>query len=365
MTDTNIRNDEAAVLAFKKLYGSYGYSKFRMSRFEEYDLYANNKNFLVSDNVITFTDTNGKLLALKPDVTLSIVKNSDPDKYGLQKMYYSENVYRVAAKTHEFKEIMQVGLECIGDVDTYATAEVITLAAKSLELIDPDYILDLSHMSFAAQLLESAELPRKVKAQIMGYIGEKNVHMLRSACQDGGVCEDITDKLISLAGLYCTPEQVFDKLCELSINEITDGAIEELRSLIAALTPAGIAEHIRFDFSVVSDESYYNGITFAGYVHGVPAKVLSGGRYDNLMKRFKKNCGAIGFAIYMDALDQLLCDKDFNEADILIIYDDTTDIVAMSAIVNDITSKGEKVTCAKSIPRGLKYKNILSLGGKA
>lgn len=354
MFDINFKNDEAAVYAFKKLYGSYGYSKFRMSRFEEYDLYASNKNFLISDNVITFTDTNGKLLALKPDVTLSIVKNTDPDKNGLQKLYYSENVYRVAAKTHEYKEIMQVGLECIGDVDTYATAEVITLAAKSLEMLDPDYILDLSHMSFAAQLL--SDVPAKVKKQVMSYMAEKNIHMLKSLDLDS----DITDKLIALVSIYSKPEEALEKLCDLDISE---EAVAELRDLIAALTPSGVAEHIRFDFSVVSDESYYNGITFAGYVHGVPTRVLSGGRYDNLMKRFKKNCGAIGFAIYMDALDQLLCDKDFNEVDTVIIYDDSTDIVAMSAMVNELTTEGEKVKVVRELPHGLKYKNIVELGG--
>ena len=153
-----------------------------------------------------------------------------------------------------------------------------------------------------------------------------------------------------------------EKLSELNIN---DEAVAELATLIAALTPSGVAEHIRFDFSVVSDESYYNGITFAGYVHGVPTRVLSGGRYDNLMKRFKKNCGAIGFAIYMDALDQLLCDKDFNEVDTVILYDDATDIVAMSAMVNELTVKGEKVKAVRELPRGLKYKNIVQMGGNA
>ena len=354
MVDINFKNDEATVYAFKKLYGSYGYSKFRMSRFEEYDLYASNKNFLVSDNVITFTDTNGKLLALKPDVTLSIVKNTDPEKNGLQKLYYSENVYRVAAKTHEYKEIMQVGLECIGDVDTYATAEVITLAAKSLEMLDADYILDLSHMSFAATLL--CDMPNKVKKQVMGYMAEKNIHGLKAMDIDA----DIIDKLTALVSIYDKPEAALNKLSELNINS---EAVAELATLIAALTPSGVAEHIRFDFSEVSDESYYNGITFAGYVHGVPTRVLSGGRYDNLMKRFKKNCGAIGFAIYMDALDQLLCDKDFNEVDTVIVYDDTTDIVMMSATVNSPTAKGEKVKAVRELPKGLKYKNIIELGG--
>ena len=59
----------------RSLYSGYGYSRYKMSKFEEYDLYSRNKDFLFSDSVITFTDTNGRLMALKPDVTLSIVKN--------------------------------------------------------------------------------------------------------------------------------------------------------------------------------------------------------------------------------------------------------------------------------------------------
>ena len=71
-----IKNDEKAIFALRSLYQKYGYKQYKMSKFEEYDLYAKNKDFLVSDSVITFTDFGGKLMALKPDVTLSIIKNS-------------------------------------------------------------------------------------------------------------------------------------------------------------------------------------------------------------------------------------------------------------------------------------------------
>ena len=70
------KNEEKAIFALRALYKQYGYLPFKMSKFEEYDLYVQNKDFLVSDRVITFNDTNGKLLALKPDVTLSIIKNT-------------------------------------------------------------------------------------------------------------------------------------------------------------------------------------------------------------------------------------------------------------------------------------------------
>ena len=73
--DMSFTFQEKVMFGLRSLYRSYGYTQYKMSKFEEYDLYAKNKDFLISDGVITFTDTNGKLMALKPDVTLSIIKN--------------------------------------------------------------------------------------------------------------------------------------------------------------------------------------------------------------------------------------------------------------------------------------------------
>ena len=70
--DKALKADERFVFELRSLYRSYGYTHYRMSKFEEYDLYVRNKDFLSSSGIITFTDTNGKLMALKPDVTLSI-----------------------------------------------------------------------------------------------------------------------------------------------------------------------------------------------------------------------------------------------------------------------------------------------------
>ncbi|HAZ19925.1 MAG TPA: hypothetical protein DCY75_07105, partial [Clostridiales bacterium] len=92
---TVLQTDEQAVFVLRALYRQYGYSQYKMSKFEEYDLYVRNKDFLVSDRVITFTDTNGKLMALKPDVTLSIIKNFHDSIGSVQKLYYNENVYRI------------------------------------------------------------------------------------------------------------------------------------------------------------------------------------------------------------------------------------------------------------------------------
>jgi ATP phosphoribosyltransferase regulatory subunit len=156
MTTKNLlKNEEAAVFELRKLYSSFGYQQFKMSKFEEYDLYVRNKSFLVSDHIITFTDTNGKLMALKPDVTLSIVKNSKDVPGCVQKVYYNENVYRVSGSSRSYKEIMQVGLECLGDIDDYAISEVVMLAAESLARISPDFVLDISHLGLLSAAIDA------------------------------------------------------------------------------------------------------------------------------------------------------------------------------------------------------------------
>ena len=100
---------ERRVFALRTLYSRAGYRSYRMRKFEDYDLYSRNKDFLLSDRVITFTDTNGKLKALKPDVTLSIVRNYKDRPDELVRLFYDENVYRVSERTNSFREITQMG----------------------------------------------------------------------------------------------------------------------------------------------------------------------------------------------------------------------------------------------------------------
>ena len=102
---------ERVSLTLRGLYQSFGYTRYRVGKFEEYDLYARNRNFLSDDRILTFSDINGQVMALKPDVTLSIIKNTRGDDR-MRKVWYTENVYRVPRGGDSFQEIRQTGLEC-------------------------------------------------------------------------------------------------------------------------------------------------------------------------------------------------------------------------------------------------------------
>ena len=195
-----LKNDEKAVFQLRSLYNKYGYSQYKMSKFEEYDLYVRNKDFLVSDNVITFTDTNGKLMALKPDVTLSIIKNTEDLPGTVHKVYYNENVYRISGGTQSFKEIMQAGLECIGDIDDYCICEVITLAAESLKNISDEFVLDISHLGILSAVIDSLGVSSASAKKLTEAVGEKNAHAIGAICEAEGKNPETLKKLVSTYG---------------------------------------------------------------------------------------------------------------------------------------------------------------------
>lgn len=303
-----LTRDEIAVFTLRALYAEYGYSQYKMSKFEEYDLYVRNKDFLVSDNIITFTDTDGRLLALKPDVTLSIIKNSKISDDKLIKAQYNENVYRISGGTNSFKELMQVGLECLGAVGDDEIAEVIFLAAKSLDSISPDNVLVISHLDVAEGILDKLGVSEFGKKRILKYLGQKNSAGILEASQDEGLSAEDAALLVSLVGAYGSPKDVIARLDRFRVDGTTSTAIDQLINLTATLEKRGI-EKLIIDFSLVGDMKYYNGIAMKGFIDGIPSSIISGGQYDNLMRKMGKSARAIGFAVYLDELERLSPDK--------------------------------------------------------
>jgi len=284
---------ERVVYALRSLYLDYGYRNYRMNKFEEYDLYAQNKDFLVSDNVITFTDTDGKLLALKPDVTLSIIKNSTDYPERSEKVCYNENVYRVSKGSGGFKEILQSGVECFGKVGNEEVWETILLALKSLELISPDYVLSISCLDVLERIVRLADLNGKEEKELYSLISEKNLEKVVAYPKVGQTLKTLLQ--------LNDPTKTASVLEGIEPNLLNE--YKEFKYVLNKLIESEYKDKVIIDFSIVGDLNYYNGIVFKGYIKNLPREVLSGGRYDNLLKKMKRSSSAIGFAVYTNELE--------------------------------------------------------------
>ncbi len=359
--ETLMSFEEKSAYKLRSLYTKYGYLPYEMGKFEEYELYIRNKDFLVSDRVIAFNDTNGKLMALKPDVTLSIIKNGE-DVIGVkQKVFYNENVYRVSETTHRFKEIMQTGLECIGDIDIYDIYETISLSAESLSTFTADFCIEISNLDLVKKVITSVCDDASFVSSVINCISEKNNHDLKKLCEKFLIDQTGFDKISSLISVYGDRKNVIKQL-----KEIFDFCeLEDMETLSSLLDNSKFSDKIKFDFSVVNDMNYYNGFVYKGFIDGVCRGVLAGGQYDNLMKKMNRSSSAVGFAIYLDRIEDLFRDNEKFDVDFLLLYDNSTDVFEMSLRVNELINKGASVSTQKSIPEKLRYKEIIDLRRRA
>lgn len=296
--------DESEKISFalRALYNEYGFERYRMGKFEEYDLYSRNKDFLISDAVITFTDTNGKLMALKPDVTLSIIKNNKDRPDIVKKLYYNENVYRISKGSGGFREILQTGVECFGAVDHRCIREVLALAARSLQEVSGDYMLEISDLTIISAFVDRIPASEEVRKSILKCIGEKNRHTIMQICAEQDIPEQYGNDLSELLKLYGPPDTVLEGLKRLCGNRNLEEELHRLEEVVLSFRDSALYPHFLIDFSAVSDMNYYNGIIFRGFLAGVADSVLSGGQYDRLMEKMGRKSKAIGFAVYMDRL---------------------------------------------------------------
>ena len=358
MENNVLRYDEQAIMRLRALYRQYGYTQYRMSRFEEYSLYSENKAFLASGDIVTFTSLGGKLMALRPDVTLSIVKNAKDDGT-LKKLYYNENVYRPGG--YEYKEQMQVGLECIGDIDIYSMSEVVLLAYRSLETLGGHTCIDISHMGYINCLLESVKLAPAQKKEILRRVSEKNVPGLNALSDEYGLDDDFRASITRIAALYGPYSETIDELRSLSAGEESDAALREIETIHSVLKQFEAHRGVNLDFSIVNDLSYYSGLIFQGYIEGVPTKVLSGGRYDKLLRKFGKRAGAVGFAVFLDLLERLDPPRNGAEVDVMLLYGGETSPEELAAAVNSLTESGQSVRVQRERPGGVKYKKLIEM----
>ena len=294
---------ERASFGLRALYEAAGCRKYHMGRFEEYGLYQENRSFLSSEQVITFTDLDGRLLALKPDVTLSIAKTAQPAAGETLKYYYYENVYRPSTESHTFKEISQMGLEMLGAVGEAQVQQTVRLAAQSLGQLGAAWVLEVSHMGYLFGLLDALAVPENARPALLGSLREKNAHELRAAAKAAGLDDAGAETLCGLLSLCGGYEETLTRAEAFSKNDRMRAAAAELRALAEPLEAAGGS--IRLDLSLAGEMEYYNGLVFQGYLRGLPRPLLKGGRYDRLMQKFTPGADAIGFAVYLDELDRL------------------------------------------------------------
>lgn len=354
---TELPKSERLPLMLRTLFERYGYRKYRMDAFEPYDIYRENKNFLTGDGILTFTDAGGRLMALKPDVTISIIKNCDENTQS-QKLFYTENVFRPDKNSGRFCEISQTGLEYIGADTGYCEAEVVALACESLALIGGEYILSIGHMGLLTAVLQRVGLCGQ---EVIEAISGKNGAALAELAEHAGLDGESRELLLAAAA-FSKPICEAEKLRRFAVSPAAEAACDELCGLAKTLAAFGQADKVMIDLSVTDDTDYYNGIVLRGYCRRSSAAVLAGGRYDNMCRRFNKPQPALGFALYLGELERGFYEPAEFDTDTLLICGDCPPPV-IAAAVKTLSEEGA-VRAEKSDDGSIRARRRLTLDGE-
>lgn len=359
---SSLRRETRLAVELAALYKSKGYREYRMRTFEEYSLYLDNKDFLMSPEVVTFGSTDGKLLALRPDVTLSVIKNARAEAGRTEKLFYHENVYRVSPESGDFKEIGQIGVEVVGDAGEAEEAEVALLVCKTLAAVSDRYLVDVSHMGFVSGLIDTFGGTEFDRAEAYECLRKKNVHDFGALAERLNLTEGQISAFRFAAGTADDWRGALREAERLALTPVMAGAARDLGKLFGIMERLGYADRMHVNFSIANDSGYYNGVVFGGYIEGVPHAVLTGGRYDKLLAKFRKKARAVGFALYLGDLERYFPEEP-DVTDVLLLAEekDAAEALAESERLN---AQGLSVRVAREIPADARFGEVRRQGGE-
>lgn len=284
-----------------ELFRRWGYREVVTPTFEYYQTLTPNGWNGEEDYLFKFIDRQGRILALRYDMTMPIARlvsmrlRSEPLPL---RLYYLANVFRYETpQAGRQREFYQAGVELIGARGPAADAEVIALAVEALEATGlPDFKVGIGQVEVIKGILEDIALPSEGIRSIKQAIARKDHVGLEQALEQYGVSEQDRRLLITVSNLHGSIE-VLDRAFELVESERARKALQELRQVFEVLEGYGVSGRIFLDLGILRDFDYYTGTVFEGYVAGLGFPICGGGRYDHLLGKFGYACPATGFAL--------------------------------------------------------------------
>lgn len=304
----------------------YSYHDIETPTFEFFDIFNRDKGSVPSNEMYKFFDRDNNTLVLRPDITPSIarcVAKYYADEDFPVRLCYTGNTYINTLKLQgKLKENTQIGAELINDDSTAADAEIISTVIDCFKEIGiKDFQIEIGSMDYFVGLVKESGISEETAVRIKEYINIKNFFGLSEYLKELNVPDNIKEAFLAFDSLF-GGEEMIDRAISYVENDMSVQACERLRRIYKALSYYGYAANIGFDLSMLDGYNYYTGIIFRGYTYGTGDAIVTGGRYNNLLKQFGKDAPSIGFAFKVDELMNAM-----NRQDIEIPVERTDSIV--------------------------------------
>lgn len=294
----------------------YGYKDIQTPTFEFFDIFSSERGTIPSTEMFKFFDRDGNTLVLRPDFTPSIARSAA--KYFMEedmpiRLCYMGNTFKNnSGYQGRLKETTQLGAELIGDSSVDADGEMIALVVDVLRKSGlTEFQVEIGEVDFFKGLIDEAGIKEEEEESLRELISNKNFFGVESLVSGQEISEELKGVFLKLPELF-GDAQVLQEAKKLTSNTRAIKAIERLEKLYQVLCFYGLEKYISFDLGMLSKYKYYTGIIFKAYTYGTGEAIVTGGRYDNLIRQFGKEAGSVGFAVVIDQLMLALSRQNIN-----------------------------------------------------
>ncbi|MGF7185566.1 ATP phosphoribosyltransferase regulatory subunit [Desulfitispora alkaliphila] len=291
---------------FAQVFSSWGYDEVVTPTFEYDKSLVTDTGEDVSQQMYKFFDRDGKILALRPDMTTPIARlvttRLNEEKFP-QRLFYLANVFKYEnPQAGRQREFYQAGAELIGNQGPAADAEIIALAASCLEVAGlKNFKIGVGQIQLFNGIMEQLNLPEEDIKAIKKAIGKKDLVGLEKLVYNLNISSQEQEYILLLPELHGNRE-VIDLAEKANINDKTDKALKNLREIFNILEAYKVTDKVMVDFGVLRGFDYYTGVVFEGYTEGLGFPICGGGRYDNLLGKFGMSQPATGFAVGLERI---------------------------------------------------------------
>jgi ATP phosphoribosyltransferase regulatory subunit len=298
------------------VFDGWGYEEIATPAVDYYALFERGMGRAEAQRGFRFADADGRMLALRPDVTSAVARAAATLFAGAPRplrFCYAASVFRQRPRSRaEWKrQGRQLGCELIGAGGADADVEVLAIAAEVLGRLGlgGSYRVTLNHVGVFKGVAEQLGLGAEAREEMRLLVDARDAagleQFLKTQGRSGATAER-AGRLARLSAGRGVPEGAR----ELLTNERSRAALDELEALRAVAETMGLGDRFTVDLSDVSGLDYYTGLVFKIYVEGAGARVGGGGRYDDLTANFGLREPAVGFVLDLDALTELFALRD-------------------------------------------------------
>ena len=187
-----------------------------------------------------------------------------------------------------------------------------------------EFQVELGEADFFRGLIEEADIEEEIEWKLRELIENKNYFGVEELLEGENISKEKIATFLKLQELFGSVEKL-SQARALTENKLAQKAIERLEKIYHILELYGLEKYISFELGMLGRYKYYTGILFKGYTYGTGDMIVTGGRYNNLLKQFGKDAPSIGFAINLDqlllALSRQKIKVPIKEDTILVLYE--------------------------------------------